>query len=165
MGTMTDVAHRRWWQVFEVVVGLPLAAAVVLQHLRPLSLPQGALSPLARPVAVVAVVAGGWLIVAARRQFAHQGQPTDPGHPTTRLVTTGVFAVSRNPLYVGGFLLLAGLALLVDAPWMLILLVPGVAACAQLLIRPEERYLAARFQAEYLAYEKKVCRWLGRAST
>lgn len=161
---MTGAAHRRWWQIFEVVVGLPVAIAVVLQRVRPLSLSLGAWTPLVVMAGAVAAVAGLALVIAARRQFAHQGQPTDPGHPTTRLVTTGVFAVSRNPLYLGGFLLLAGIALVIDAPWVLVLLVPAAVACVHVLIAPEERYLAARFGEAYPAYAHAVCRWLGRPS-
>jgi len=162
---MSGAAHRRWWQIFEIVVGLPIAFAIVLQRLRPLSLSRGPWTPLAAMVGIVAAAAGLALVVAARRQFARQGQPTDPGHPTTQLVTTGVFAVSRNPLYVGGFLLLAGIALVLDAPWILIALVPALVACVHVLIAPEERYLAARFGDEYPAYARTVCRWLGRPST
>lgn len=161
---MTGAAHRRWWQIFEVVVGLPVAVAVVLQRVRPLSLSLGAWTPLAVMAGAVAAAAGLALVIAARRQFAHQGQPTDPGHPTTQLVTTGVFAVSRNPLYLGGFLLLAGIALVIDAPWVLIVLGPAVVACVHVLIAPEERYLAGRFGDAYPAYAHTVCRWLGRSS-
>jgi len=48
-------------------------------------------------------------IVLARRELAHHGQPTDPGLPTSKLVTTGVFSVSRNPLYLAAFAFWQGL--------------------------------------------------------
>lgn len=44
----------------------------------------------------------------ARRKFAHYGQPTDPGHPTSKVVKTEVFATSRNPLYLGGVIVFLG---------------------------------------------------------
>jgi protein-S-isoprenylcysteine O-methyltransferase Ste14 len=108
------------------------------------------------------IVAGVTLIVLARRELAQHGQPTDPGLPTGELVTTGVFSVSRNPLYLGGTCLLAGIALALNLPWSLALLLPAIVACHYLLIAPEERYLAAKFDKEYAQYTTSVRRLLGR---
>lgn len=155
-------AHTRWWQIFEIVVGLPVLVAVSLQIVRPFSLPQGRLTPLAVPLGVLLVLIGVALIVLARRTLARHGQPTDPGQPTRQIVTTGVFAISRNPLYLGGFILLAGAGLALDALWLLLLLVPALVTCHVVLIVPEERYLAATFGADYLRYAAGVRRWLGR---
>jgi protein-S-isoprenylcysteine O-methyltransferase Ste14 len=101
-------------------------------------------------------------IVLARRELARHGQPTDPGLPTNKLVTTGVFSVSRNPLYLGGISLLAGIALMLNILWSLVLLVPAFVACHYLLVVPEERYLAAKFGIEYAQYAADVRRWFGR---
>ncbi len=102
------------------------------------------------------------LIVLARRELARHGQPTDPGHPTRKVVTTGVFAVSRNPLYLGGFCVLAGVALAFDLFWALLTIPLALLACHRLLVAPEERYLACRFGEEYRTYAASVRRWLGR---
>lgn len=158
-----DAAHRRWWQIFEVVLGLPLAVAGLLQIVIPWSIPFGAWAPVSMGVGAVMTIAGLAFVVLARRQFARFGQPTDPGRPTSRLVTTGVFAISRNPLYVGGVMVLAGLGLLFNLAWVLLLLVPGVIACNALLIAPEERYLGEKFNDAYQTYANTVCRWVGRA--
>jgi protein-S-isoprenylcysteine O-methyltransferase Ste14 len=108
-------------------------------------------------------VLGLTFIVLARRELARQGQPTDPGLATSKLVTTGVFSVSRNPLYLGGICLLAGIALVFNLPWSLVLLIPAIVACHYLLIAPEERYLTAKFDREYAQYAASVRRWFGRA--
>jgi protein-S-isoprenylcysteine O-methyltransferase Ste14 len=158
-----ESAHGRWWQIFEVIVGLPFLAGVGLQLIAPVSLPRGSVAPVIVLVGATLVVAGLTFIIGARRELAQHGQPTDPGLPTGELVTTGVFAVSRNPIYLGGVCLLAGIALVFSLTWSLLLLVPAVAACHYLLIAPEERYLAARFGAEYTQYRASVRRWLGRA--
>jgi protein-S-isoprenylcysteine O-methyltransferase Ste14 len=112
-----------------------------------------------------AVVAGlGVTIVAlGRRELARQGQPTDPGRPTTNIVTSGIYSLSRNPLYLGATCFLAGVALAFNLPWVLVLLLPSLVACHVVLIAPEERYLAARFGDEYREYAATVHRWLGRA--
>jgi protein-S-isoprenylcysteine O-methyltransferase Ste14 len=159
----TDVAHKRWWQIFEVVFGIPLLAAITLQLVVPLSLPHTILTPASIPGGAALIIVGATLVVLARREFAQRGQPTDPGLPTSNLVTTGVFSVSRNPLYLGGVCVLLGIALVANLPWVIVLLLPSLVACHYILIAPEERYLAAKFGEEYRAYAASVHRWIGRA--
>jgi len=115
----------------------------------PLSFPQVFLTPAIIPGGVVLIFVDVVLIYLAHREFARYGQPTDPGRPTGKLVTTGVFSVSRNPLYFGGVCLLMGIALACNLPWVLIFLMPSLVACHYILIVPEERYLDAKFGGEY----------------
>jgi protein-S-isoprenylcysteine O-methyltransferase Ste14 len=158
----TEAAHKSWWQTFEVVFGIPFLAAIVLQLAVPLSLPRWFLTPAIIPGGVALIIVGAALVVLARREFAQHGQPTDPGHPTSKLVITGVFSVSRNPLYLGGVCVLVGIALAVNLPWVFVLLLPALVACHYVLIAPEERYLAAKFGQEYSRYAATVHRWIGR---
>lgn len=158
-----DSAHERWWQTFEGVFGLPFLATIVLQVLFPLSFPRGLFTPVFIVAGAVFIAVGAILVVLARQELAQRGQPTDPGFPTSELVTTGVFSISRNPLYLGGIFLLTGIALAVNLPWAMTLLVPAIVACHVILIAPEERYLAARFGEKYRAYSASVHRWWGRA--
>src|SRR6266508_4647024 len=156
-----DVAHKRWCQIFEVVFGIPFLAAIALQLAVPLSLPRAILTPAIIPGGATLIIVGAALVVLARREFAQSGQPTDPGLPTSKLVTTGVFSVSRNPLYLGGVCVLVGIALAVNLPWVLVLLLPALVACHYVLIAPEERYLATKFGEEYRLYAAIVYRWIG----
>ena len=158
----TDAAHKQWWQIFEVVFGIPLLAAIILHQLLPLKLPVASLAPAMIAVGVALIIAGLGLVILARCAFAQRGQPTDPGRPTSSIVTTGVFSISRNPLYLGGVCVLVGLALTLNLPWMLLMLIPALIACHIVLIVPEERYLATKFGAEYQRYAASVHRWLGR---
>jgi protein-S-isoprenylcysteine O-methyltransferase Ste14 len=158
-----DVAHKSWWQIFEVVFGIPFLAAIALQLSLPLSLPRGLLKPVIILGGAALIILGAVLVVLARREFAQHSQPTDPRQPTSKLVTTGVFSVSRNPLYLGGVCILAGIALAFNLPWVLVLLLPALIACHYVLIAPEEKYLAARFGEEYRRYAASVHRWIGRA--
>lgn len=158
----TDAAHSRWWQIFEVVFGVPFLVALALHMVLPLKFPSGSLTPVMVAGGVALIGVGLALVIAARRGFARRGQPTDPGRPTSTLVTTGVFSFSRNPLYLGGVCVLVGLALAFNLPWVLVLLLPALIACHAVLIAPEERYLAAKFGAEYRLYAASVHRWLGR---
>ncbi len=159
----TDAAHKSWWQISEVVFGIPFLIAIALQLTVPLSLPRGFLTPAFILVGAALIVLGVALIVLTRREFARHGQWTDPGHPTSKIITTGVFSISRNPLYLGAVCLLTGIALAINLPWVLVLLVPALVACHYVLIAPEERYLAAKFGEEYARYTATVHRWIGRA--
>lgn len=157
-----DAAHKSWWQIFEVVFGIPFLAALVMQRVLPISFPRASTTPVLILGGALLIFVGVALVVLARREFARYGQPTDPGRPTREIVTTGAFSISRNPLYLGGVCILAGISLAFDLPWVLILLLPSVVACHYILIAPEERYLAARFGEKYGAYTATVHRWFGR---
>ena len=146
-----------------MVFGIPFLAAIALQLVAPLSFPRGFLTPAIISGGAVLITVGAALVVLARREFAQHGQPTDPGLPTSRLVTTGVFSVSRNPLYLGGVCILVGIALALNLPWVLALLLPAIVACHYVLIAPEERYLTAKFGEKYRVYVATVHRWIGRA--
>ena len=158
-----DVAHKSWWQIFEIIFGIPFLVAIALQLITPIPLPRGLITPARIPGGAVLIIVGVGLVVLARREFARYGQPTDPGFPTGKIISTGVFSISRNPLYLGGVCFLAGIALAVNLPWALVLLVPALVACHYVLIAPEERYLAGKFGDEYRSYVASVHRWFGRA--
>ena len=82
----------------------------------------------------------------------------------TRLVTGGLFSLSRNPIFSGMFLTLAGVALITPAPWLLI----GCSVALVLVslqVRLEERHLVEIHGSAYISYGSRVGRfvpWLGR---
>jgi protein-S-isoprenylcysteine O-methyltransferase Ste14 len=161
----TDTAHSKWWQVSELIFGIPLLVAIVLEFVVPLSFPVGPFRPAVIAAGVLLILAGITLVVLARREFARHGERTDPGQPTHSVMTSGVFSFTRNPLYLGIVVFVVGAALAFDLPWVLVLLIPSVVACHSILIAPEERYLASKFGEEYLAYTRSVRRWIGRGSS
>jgi protein-S-isoprenylcysteine O-methyltransferase Ste14 len=160
-----DSAHKSRWEISEVVFGIPFLISLALQWVAPLSLPQGILRQALIPVGMALFIIGIGFIVLARREFAYYGQSTEPGHPTSRIVHTGVFSISRNPLYLGIVITVSGTALALNILWALMLLVPAVILCHYILIAPEERYLQNKFGNAYLAYAASVRRWLGRSKT
>lgn len=159
----TDAAHKRGWQIFEIILGIPFLLAIGLQFAVPFSFPPGFLTQASVPVGVILIAIGITLVVRARRELARYRQPTDPGRPTSKVVTTGVFSISRNPLYLGGISVLLGIALAAHLPWFFVLLIPALVACHTILIAPEEKYLSAKFGEEYRAYTASVHRWFGRS--
>ena len=156
-------AQSKPWMIAEAVFGLPFLVGIVIQFALPDLLPRDALRPWGVAVGIAVIVVGITVARAARRELREAMQPTEPGQPTTRMVTTGVFSFSRNPLYLATVAILVGLALALALPWALVSVVPGMIACRYLLIGPEERYLNAKFPDEYRHYSAEVHRWIGRA--
>jgi protein-S-isoprenylcysteine O-methyltransferase Ste14 len=157
-----DSAHKSGWVITEVVFGIPFLLSIAVQFVIPLSLPQGILRQALMIIGIVFIAIGIGFIVLARRELARFSQPTDPGRPTSKIVTTGVFSISRNPLYLGSTMMLFGIALTFNMPWALIALLFSIIVCYSVLIVPEEKYLAEKFGDEYREYTTSVRRWLGR---
>ncbi len=155
-------AHTRSWETFEAVYGSALILSLLLNYLIPLQL--SLVMPRTASLSSGAILAGAGvaIVMAVRRQFNQAGQPTDPGRPTTQIITTGVFSWSRNPLYLGGLIFMLGIAALLNSIWLLILLLPATTAAHFILILPEEKYLLARFGGSYRQYTRSVRRWFGR---
>lgn len=157
-----DSAHKSRWEIAEVVFGAPFLVSLVIHLAAPFSLPPGIFRHILILVGIILIITGIGLVILARREFAHFRQPTDPGHPTSKVIKTGVFAISRNPLYLGSVFLFLGLALAFNILWALFALLLSLVICHYVLIMPEERYLAAKFGQEYQEYAASVRRWLGR---
>ena len=79
-----------------------------------------------------------------------------------RLVTYGIFAWMRNPLYVGNFLIWVGFIVVSDVLWFLPLAVALFAIEYTLIVRYEEGVLESIFGAAYLAYKHRTARWFPR---
>jgi protein-S-isoprenylcysteine O-methyltransferase Ste14 len=106
------------------------------------------------------IAAGIGVIAWSRRALAAANTPLPGGLPTTAIVRGGPFGLSRNPIYVAFALLHAGAALILDSAWMLAMLLPAFLLVARVVVPREERYLEAKFGAEYLAYKAAVRRWV-----
>lgn len=100
------------------------------------------------------------LIAAALAGFRKADTPAPPWVPTTAFVAQGVYRFTRNPMYLGMFLIYISLAVAADAPVALWLILPLVSIIHYGVILREERYMAAKFGAQYIAYTGRVPRWL-----
>jgi len=107
------------------------------------------------------VIASSLLLVAtAFRLFRRARSPVPTYRTPTTLVTNGVYAISRNPIYLSMLLLMIGLAVTLDNVWLL-----ALAAVFQQIIRwgviaREEPYLEAKFGEEYRAFKQRTRRWI-----
>lgn len=110
-------------------------------------------------IGAILIAAGLALAISARGAFVSAGTNVEPWKPSTALVTAGIFGRLRNPMYVGGTLVLAGLAILLASDWMLVLTIIFVPLIHYGVVRREERYLAAKFGEPYVQYCKTVSRY------
>ena len=114
----------------------------------------------------------GWCVIAiapiapivANIQFRRAQTTANPFKPetATALVTSGVFSWTRNPMYLGLFILLLGWAIKLGALSSLIAALLFVPLIYMVQIRAEEYALRAHFGADYERYCQQVNRWLGR---
>jgi protein-S-isoprenylcysteine O-methyltransferase Ste14 len=81
-----------------------------------------------------------------------------------RLVQGGIFAHSRNPLYLGNLLIVTGLVVIHNGMWMYLIALPFYCFVYIAIVAAEEQYLAAQFGAEYADYCRRVPRFLVRPS-
>jgi len=139
-----------------LLYGGVLALGLILHMVAPI----GRLPALpARLSGAVLLVASGTLAARAKGAMRRAGTNIRPDRPATAIVTEGPFRHSRNPLYVATTGLYAGIALLVNAVWPLLLLVPLLVIVQWGVVHREERYLERKFGDTYRAYRTRVRRW------
>lgn len=142
---------------------LILLAAIVLGLLLDYLLPLGVLAKLPHVPRLLAglllFLFGASFPIRVRRAFEAAGTNIRPDQPTNAIVTTGLFAHARNPVYLGGLVALLGLALILNSDWMVILIVPAFIVLHFGVVLREERYLEQKFGAPYLAYKESVPRY------
>ena len=110
-------------------------------------------------VASLVALAGFGLIAWGMLTFARAKTAIIPFRPATRIVDTGPYRFSRNPMYAGFTIVYVALAWAMNTGWPLLLLPFAIIALYYLVIRREERYLASAFGPEYDAYRQRVRMW------
>ena len=105
---------------------------------------------------VVGVILNLW----ADRSFKKHDTTVKPFLESTALVTTGVFRITRNPMYLGMVTMILGVAILLGSAGPF-LVVPILGIIFQrVFINPEERMLAATFGERFQQYRRHVRRWI-----
>ena len=101
-------------------------------------------------------------ILAAGAAFRTRRTTVNPTKPdaASSLVVSGVYRLSRNPMYVGALLALGGWAVFLSHPLPFLFLPLFFAYMNRFQITPEERLLSSKFGAEYETYKEAVRRWL-----
>ena len=111
---------------------------------------------------VAGILIGGGIILMVLAVYEMQRQKTTfvPHRDADRLVQSGIFSRSRNPIYLGDILVLVGVILWLDVP-VALLLVPGFLwVIERRFVIPEENRLRRKFHADFARYCQKTRRWL-----
>ncbi|ALA57370.1 methyltransferase family protein [Nitrospira moscoviensis] len=143
-----------------VIVGLVTAGLMwLVAHAMPgygFDIPQRRL--VAQVVAAAGFVVAVWGVVAFRRA----GTTVNPMKPesSSSLVVTGIYAFTRNPMYLGLLLVLVAWAIDLAHPAAFLVLPLFVLYMNRFQIQPEERALASRFGPSFTAYASRVRRWI-----
>ena len=113
-------------------------------------------------IALALVALGGAVAFAGVIAFRGKRTTVNPLTPSASsfIVSSGVYRVSRNPMYLGFLLALAGWAVYLSNAGAALLLSAFVAYMTQYQIKPEERALLAKFGSEFAQYMSHVRRWL-----
>jgi protein-S-isoprenylcysteine O-methyltransferase Ste14 len=112
--------------------------------------------------------AAGWLLVAlylilafiSIRQFVVSKNTIVTIKPATSLQTNGIYAFTRNPMYLSLLFLYSGLAVFFGNWWTFMMLPFLVISIQWYVIRKEEEYLHHAFGTQFEAYKRKVRRWI-----
>ncbi len=100
------------------------------------------------------------IVIYISRIFLHVNTSIEPWKPTTTIISTGIYAYSRNPIYALFCFIPIGIGMFLNSAWVLISFIPGAILVYLIAIRKEEAYLEQKFGEEYLQYKRKVRRWL-----
>ncbi len=137
-----------------------LIAILVMLGLKFLPAAPLLLGPWHWTIGVLFLMIGSGCTGLAARGFRKAGTNLVPFSESTALVTHGLYNYTRNPMYLGMVIVLAGIAFILNERWPWLVL-PAFAALIQLrFIRYEEQLMEATFGDEYRAYKGRVRRWL-----
>jgi protein-S-isoprenylcysteine O-methyltransferase Ste14 len=120
------------------------------------------------PAWMHSIVALGWALVAIgvvlapgnALLFLIQRTTVIPAARPTKLITRGAYRFSRNPMYLGISLIYAGASIVLGSLWPLVLLPIPLLVMNTVVIPMEESNARDAFGEPYLAYCRKVRRWL-----
>ena len=136
---------------------LPLILGLLLNRRAPVPfLPRSAARGLGWPLIGGGVVLNGWFL----RTIRDADVPIRTDKPVPRLTTGGPFRYSRNPSYLALAMIYAGIAVLRNSPWAILLLPVVLVVIRREVIGREERYLERAFGEEYRDYKTRVRRWV-----
>ena len=128
-----------------------------------LSLPRWSFSwwslGLSIPLLILGWLISGWPVVA----FSRAGGTPVPFNPPPRLITNGLYAYIRNPMFLGGFLFLLGLGVLLGSLSLTFIFTPVLIVLYVFYVKAvEEKEMEKKFGQEYLEYKKRVPMFIPR---
>jgi len=137
-----------------------LLLGFVSDRLLPLPIAIPRFDPVQWIIAGFVILMGLTVAAAGIGNFSRAKTPVPTNQPTRALVTTGIHRWTRNPIYLGMFLVYGGIGIGARSPWTLILILPLAITIRYGVVAREERYLETKFGETYRAYRASVRRWL-----
>ncbi len=106
------------------------------------------------------VLLGLFIVIFALRSFKQAETHIEPWKPTTKIISSGIYAYSRNPIYGAFCFISIGTGILLNSFWILLSFIPSTIVVNIIAIKKEEVYLENKFGDEYIRYKRKVRRWV-----
>ena len=135
---------------------IAMIAMLVLHFLFPVA---WIVPPLWNLFGLVFLVAGVIMNLMADKAFHQAGTTVKPFEESSRLVTDGVFQISRNPMYLGFVLILGGIAILLRSLSPILVVLAFVVLINNSFIKVEEGMLAKKFGSSWEQYKSRTRRW------
>ncbi len=134
-----------------------VGAAILLGANLPL---HGEFHPAVRLTGFLLLVLGAAIDISATYTMWRARTNILPHRPALRLITSGPFRFTRNPIYLGNSIAIAAMALAFSNLWFVLAAAAVTLSVDRLAIRREERHLSARFGAEWDEYARRTPRWI-----
>ncbi len=112
------------------------------------------------PLSALLILVGIGIAVSCSRLFKKAQTNIAPSKTTSHIVTTGIYAFSRNPIYLSFIIAGVGIAFAVNSLWIVLMQIPVVLIIRKFVILKEEHYLEGKFGDEYRNYKLNVRRWI-----
>lgn len=142
---------------------LQVIICVALAWIAGQTFPQLSISvPFGTIIAIMFAAVGLLLLFLALRLFSEKRTTIDPLRPerAENVITSGIYGMTRNPMYLGLLLIVVAAAVAVANPVSLLAPVLFVFAMNELQIKPEEQALSQKFGPSYTGYCERVRRWI-----
>ena len=139
-----------------VFLGLGLIG-VGMEYVAPLSI--GIDSPANYLGLGVIIISIAGLVLMAKLFKRHE-TAVEPWESTSKIISTGPYRYSRNPIYIIACGVPIGLGIVFNTYWALFAFIPALIVVYYTAIKKEEKYLETKFGQDYLDYKAKVRRWL-----
>jgi len=136
---------------------LSLLLMVVLHFVLPVT---GVMGWPWRLVGLIPAAAGAALAIVADSSFKKAGTSVKPLGRTTSLITTGMFKISRHPMYLGFVLFLLGAAMLLGSLTPLVVVAAFAVFIEVVFVRFEEKKMEGQFGEAWREYKRRVRRWI-----
>jgi protein-S-isoprenylcysteine O-methyltransferase Ste14 len=142
-----------------LLAALAIAGGLVADHFKRVPIVAGLGRSRFLLSGVLVLVAGALIASGLRQLMTHKEHPS-PYKPTTWIVASGIYRFTRNPIYLGFVTVVVATAVGANTAWLLLSAAALLLAFHVGVVRPEERYLSAKFGDDYDNYRRRVRRWI-----